>query len=131
MRRVLICIMVLMAFAGSSSAQKTLDNSEVNSQWRTKKISVKNGGQTPDVVTLVRVVRLPSGTGRKKTTIAYSLTAGTAMQIWHLKQISTRRQPASGARTMATASSPYPFSNNMGIHRMCSAGTTMTLRRRQ
>ncbi len=46
--------MVLIAYVGSSSAQKTLDNSEVNSQWRTKKISVKNGGQTPDVVTLLR-----------------------------------------------------------------------------
>ena len=54
MRRVLICIMVLMAFAGSSSAQNTLDNSEVNSQWRTKRISVKDGGQTPDVVTVLR-----------------------------------------------------------------------------
>ena len=167
MRRVLICIMVLMAFAGSSSAQKTLDNSEVNSQWRTKRISVKDGGQTPDVVTLLRAFHqaLPTwavnqvlkqadhpakGTRQSGTAAispspllaesysfsddakdAYSLTAGTAMQIWHLKQISTRRQPASGARTMATASSPYPFSNNMGIHRMCSAGTTMTLRRRQ
>lgn len=54
MRRILICIIVLIAFIGSNSAQNTLDNSEVNSQWRTKKISVKDGGQTPDVVTLLR-----------------------------------------------------------------------------
>ena len=54
MRRILICIIVLIAFIGSNSAQNTLDNSEVNSLWRTKKLSVKNGGQTPDVVTLLR-----------------------------------------------------------------------------
>lgn len=54
MRRILICIIVLIAFIGSNSAQNTLDNSEVISQWRTKKISVKDGGQTPDVVTLLR-----------------------------------------------------------------------------
>ena len=54
MRRILICIIVLVAFIGSNSAQNTLDNSEVNSLWRTKKLSVKNGGQTPDVVTLLR-----------------------------------------------------------------------------
>ena len=41
MRSVLICIMMLTAFAGSSSAQQTLDNSEVNSLWRTKKLSVR------------------------------------------------------------------------------------------
>lgn len=54
MKSVLICIIMLTAFTGSSSAQNTLDNSEVNSQWRTKKLSVKNGGNTPDIVTLLR-----------------------------------------------------------------------------
>ena len=85
MRRVLICIMVLMAFAGSSSAQKTLDNSEVNSQWRTKKISVKDGGQTPDVVTLLRAFH-------------------QALPTWAVSQVLKQADhPAKGTRQSGTA----------------------------
>ena len=85
MRRVLICIMVLMAFAGSSSAQKTLDNSEVNSQWRTQKISVKNGGQTPDVVTLLRAFH-------------------QALPTWAVSQVLKQADhPAKGTRQSGTA----------------------------
>ena len=85
MRRVLICIMVLMAFAGSSSAQKTLDNSEVNSQWRTKKISVKDGGQTPDVVTLLRAFN-------------------QALPTWAVSQVLKQADhPAKGTRQSGTA----------------------------
>ena len=85
MRRVLICIMVLMTFAGSSSAQKTLDNSEVNSQWRTKKISVKDGGQTPDVVTLLRAFH-------------------QALPTWAVSQVLKQADhPAKGTRQSGTA----------------------------
>ena len=85
MRRILICIMVLMAFAGSSSAQKTLDNSEVNSQWRTKKISVKDGGQTPDVVTLLRAFH-------------------QALPTWAVSQVLKQADhPAKGTRQSGTA----------------------------
>ena len=85
MRRVLICIIVLMAFAGSSSAQKTLDNSEVNSQWRTKKISVKDGGQTPDVVTLLRAFH-------------------QALPTWAVSQVLKQADhPAKGTRQSGTA----------------------------
>lgn len=85
MRRVLICIMVLMAFAGSSSAQNTLDNSEVNSQWRTKKISVKDGGQTPDVVTLLRAFH-------------------QALPTWAVSQVLKQADhPAKGTRQSGTA----------------------------
>ena len=85
MRRVLICIMVLMAFAGSSSAQKTLDNSEVNSQWRTKRISVKDGGQTPDVVTLLRAFH-------------------QALPTWAVSQVLKQADhPAKGTRQSGTA----------------------------
>ena len=38
----------------SGAAQDFLSNSEINSQWRQKTIAVKNGGQAPDVVTLLR-----------------------------------------------------------------------------
>ena len=38
----------------SGAAQNFLSNSEINSQWRQKTIAVKNGGQAPDVVTLLR-----------------------------------------------------------------------------
>lgn len=53
MRRLFICIASLLAFV-SGNAQETLSNSEVNSQWRTKQLNVKNCGQTPDVVTLLK-----------------------------------------------------------------------------
>lgn len=77
--------MVLMAFAGSSSAQKTLDNSEVNSQWRTKKISVKDGGQTPDVVTLLRAFH-------------------QALPTWAVSQVLKQADhPAKGTRQSGTA----------------------------
>ena len=85
MRRVLICIIVLIAFIGSNSAQNTLDNSEVNSQWRTKKISVKNGGQTPDVVTLLRAFH-------------------QALPTWAVSQVLKQADhPAKGTRQSGTA----------------------------
>ena len=85
MKSVLICIMMLTAFAGSSSAQQTLDNSEVNSQWRTKKLSVKNGGQTPDVVTLLRAFH-------------------QALPTWAVSQVLKQADhPAKGTRQSGTA----------------------------
>ena len=86
MRRILICIIVLIAFIGSNSAQNTLDNSEVNSQWRTKKISVKDGGQTPDVVTLLRAFH-------------------QALPTWAVSQVLKQADhPAKGTRQSGTAS---------------------------
>lgn len=85
MRRILICIIVLVAFIGSNSAQNTLDNSEVNSQWRTKKISVKDGGQTPDVVTLLRAFH-------------------QALPTWAVSQVLKQADhPAKGTRQSGTA----------------------------
>ena len=85
MRRILICIIVLVAFIGSNSAQNTLDNSEVNSQWRTKRISVKDGGQTPDVVTLLRAFH-------------------QALPTWAVSQVLKQADhPAKGTRQSGTA----------------------------
>ena len=85
MRRILICIIVLIAFIGSNSAQNTLDNSEVNSLWRTKKLSVKNGGQTPDVVTLLRAFH-------------------QALPTWAVSQVLKQADhPAKGTRQSGTA----------------------------
>lgn len=85
MRRILICIIVLIAFIGSNSAQNTLDNSEVNSQWRTKRISVKDGGQTPDVVTLLRAFH-------------------QALPTWAVGQVLKQADhPAKGTRQSGTA----------------------------
>jgi hypothetical protein len=54
--------LILLAMASNMSAQETLSNSEIDSQWRQKTISVKNGGQTTDVVTLLKAFHqaLPS-----------------------------------------------------------------------
>ncbi len=85
MKSVLICIIMLTAFTGSSSAQNTLDNSEVNSQWRTKKLSVKNGGNTPDIVTLLRAFY-------------------QAMPTWAVSQVLKQADhPAKGTRQSGTA----------------------------
>lgn len=53
MKKFLLLIMVLV-YADSMTATEFLCNSEVNAQWRSKTISVKGGGQTPDVVTLLK-----------------------------------------------------------------------------
>ena len=87
MRKIFLSIIMLLT-AIAMSAQKTLMNSEVNSQWRQKTISVKNGGQAPDVMTLLQAFHqaLPtwvvgevlkqqenpvSGTKRNGTTLLY------------------------------------------------------------
>ena len=46
--------LLMLAIAMSMSANSFYSNSDINKQWRTKAISVKNGGQTPDVVTLLK-----------------------------------------------------------------------------
>lgn len=53
MKKTLFPILML-AMAMSLSANEYYSNSDLNKQWRTKTISVKNGGQTPDVVTLLK-----------------------------------------------------------------------------
>ena len=62
MKRILVCIVGILTLVCSTSAQDYLSNSEINSQWRQKTITIKNGGQTPDVVTLLRAFHqaLPS-----------------------------------------------------------------------
>ena len=49
-----ILSLILLATATSMSAKTMLMNSEVDSLWRQTTISVKNGGQAPDVMTLLR-----------------------------------------------------------------------------
>ena len=53
MRKTLISL-IMLTIAANMAAQDFLSNSEINSRWRQKTISVKNGGQTPDVVKLLR-----------------------------------------------------------------------------
>ena len=53
MRKTIISL-IMLTIAANMAAQDFLNNSEINRQWRQKTISVKNGGQTPDVVTLLR-----------------------------------------------------------------------------
>ena len=52
MRKIFLSIIVLLT-AVSMSAKTTLINSEIDSLWRQTTISVKNGGQAPDVMTLL------------------------------------------------------------------------------
>ena len=50
----LLLTIIMLAFAGSMNAQKYKSNTDVNNEWRSKTIAVKNGGQTPDVMTLLK-----------------------------------------------------------------------------
>lgn len=49
-----IFFLIMLTFSANMSAQDLLSNSEISSQWRQKTITVKNGGQAPDVVTLLK-----------------------------------------------------------------------------
>lgn len=85
MKRILVCIVGILILVCSTSAQDYLSNSEINSQWRTKKISVKNGGQTPDVVTLLRAFH-------------------QALPTWAVSQVLKQADhPAKGTRQSGTA----------------------------
>lgn len=50
----LLLTIALLSFFGSITAQDYNSNSDVNNEWRTKTIQVQNGGQAPDVMTLLR-----------------------------------------------------------------------------
>ena len=87
MRKIFLSIIVLLT-AVSMSARTTLINSDIDSLWRQTTISVKNGGQAPDVMTLLSAFHqaLPTwvvgevldqqkkpipGTKRNSTTLLY------------------------------------------------------------
>ena len=44
----------LLAISGNITAQNILSNSEIASQWKKKNIVVKNGGQSPNIITLLQ-----------------------------------------------------------------------------
>lgn len=86
MKRILVCIVGILTLVCSTSAQDYLSNSEINSQWRQKTITIKNGGQTPDVVTLLRAFH-------------------QALPSWVVSQVLKQADhPAQGTRVDGTAS---------------------------
>ena len=50
----LLLIVIVLAVTINMAAQEYKSNSDVNSEWRNKPVVVKNGGATPNVVTLLR-----------------------------------------------------------------------------
>ncbi len=54
MKRRISLIIGLLMMTLFISAQDAMSNSEINEQWRHKTISVKNGGQAPGVLTLLK-----------------------------------------------------------------------------
>jgi hypothetical protein len=84
MRKTLISF-IMLTIAANIAAQDFLNNSEINSQWRQKTISVKNGGQTPDVVKLLRAFN-------------------EVMPTWTVSQVLKQADhPAKGTRQSGTA----------------------------
>ena len=78
-------IMMLALGAGSGKAQ-VMDNADVNAQWFRTTINVKNGGQAPDVVKLLRAFN-------------------EAMPTWVVGEVLEQADhPAKGTRQSGTAS---------------------------
>ena len=76
----------MLVCAISVAAQNFLDNSEVNNQWFKTTIPVKNGGQAPDVVKLLRAFN-------------------EAMPTWVVGEVLEQADhPAKGTRQSGTAS---------------------------
>ena len=50
----LLLIVIVLAVTINMAAQDDKSNSDVNNEWRNKPVVVKNGGATPNVVTLLR-----------------------------------------------------------------------------
>ena len=117
--RTTILSLILLTVAACMRAEVQLQNSEVNSQWRTKTISVKNGGQSPDVIKLLRAFNeaLPTWVVGEVLKQADHPAKGT-------------RQSGTASMTMVTASSPSAFTSSTTSLRTCYAGTTTTLRHR-
>ena len=85
MKKTIITFTMLVC-AISISAQNFLDNSEVNNQWFKTTIPVKNGGQAPDVVKLLRAFN-------------------EAMPTWVVGEVLEQADhPAKGTRQSGTAS---------------------------
>ena len=86
MKRFLVCIIGMLALGAGSVKAQTLDNAEVNAQWFKTTINVKNGGQAPDVVKLLRAFH-------------------EAMPTWVVgKVLEQADHPAKGTRQSGTAS---------------------------
>ena len=78
--------LVMMVMAIGINAHEFLDNADVNAQWRTKTINVKDGGQAPDVVKLLRAFN-------------------QAMPTWVVGEVLNQADhPAKGTRQSGTAS---------------------------
>ena len=81
-----IFTLVIMLMAIGIDAHELLDNADVNAQWRTKTINVKDGGQAPDVVKLLRAFN-------------------QAMPTWVVGEVLNQADhPAKGTRQSGTAS---------------------------
>ncbi len=53
MRKTLLCF-IMLTIAGAMAAQDFVGNSDINSHWRERRIPVKNGGQAPGVLALLK-----------------------------------------------------------------------------
>ncbi len=53
MRKTLLCF-IMLTIAGAMAAQDFVGNSDINSHWREVRIPVKNGGQAPGVLALLK-----------------------------------------------------------------------------
>ena len=75
----------MLALAGSMSAQNFKSNSDVSNEWRNKSIVVKNGGATPNVITLLKAFN-------------------QALPTWVVSQVLKQNdKPAKGTRKSGTA----------------------------
>lgn len=86
MKRFLVCMISLLAVGVGGMKAQVMDNADVNARWSKTTINVKNGGQAPDVVKLLRAFN-------------------EAMPTWVVREVLKQADhPAKGTRQSGTAS---------------------------
>ncbi len=54
MKKIILCLISVLALTVSTEAQEYITTTKLKAQWRKQPVKVKDGGQTPDVITLLK-----------------------------------------------------------------------------
>ena len=54
MKRIILCLISVLALAVGTEAQEHMSTTKLKAQWKKQPVKVTDGGQTPDVVTLLK-----------------------------------------------------------------------------
>ena len=54
MKKIILCLIGVLALTVSTEAQEYMTTTKLKAQWRKQPVKVTDGGQTPDVITLLK-----------------------------------------------------------------------------